>query len=134
VFFRQRIGVHPDGAGALFVVDADGSNLERLTPWGGAFLGQHWSPDGGWIVFQRPFGELYLVRPDGSDLHRVPVRLPPGTGASHPSWSSDGEWIVFSLTDARSATIAAVRPDGTDLRRVTTPNDTDQTLPDWRPS
>jgi WD40 repeat protein len=133
VFFRARNGIHPDGAGALFVVDADGSNLERITPWGAAFLGQRWSPDGEWIVFQRPFGELYLVHPDGSDLHRVPVELPPGTGISQPSWSSDGAWIVFSLTNGQTATIAAVRPDGTDLRRVTAPDGTDQTLPDWRP-
>ena len=47
----------------------------------GIAFGDHaWSPDGSWIVFQRPYGQLYLVRPDGSDLHRVPVELPSGTG------------------------------------------------------
>jgi Tol biopolymer transport system component len=134
VFFRSRVGVHPDGAGALFVVGVDGSHLQRITPWGAAFLGQRWSPDGQWIVFQRPFGELYLVHPDGSDLHRVPVELPAGTGAAQPSWSPDGSWIVFSLTDGETATIAAVHPDGTALHELTAANGTDQTLPDWRPS
>jgi dipeptidyl aminopeptidase/acylaminoacyl peptidase len=95
-FFRTRAGVSPQGAGAIFTVDVDGSNLRRITPWGGAFMDQGWSPDGQWIVYQRPYGALTMVRPDGSDAHDVPLTLPPGSGAQNPSWSPDGQWIVFS--------------------------------------
>jgi Tol biopolymer transport system component len=131
VFMRIKPGVQPDGAGALFVVDADGGAADRITPWGSAFLDQAWSPTGEWIAFQRPYGQLFLVRPDGTDLHRVDVRLPQGSGARTPSWSPDGEWIVFSVQRVNGATLWAVRPDGSDLQRVTTPSDVDQTLPDW---
>jgi hypothetical protein len=134
VFFRAKFGLHPDSSGALFVVGADGAGLRRITPWGAAFLGQNWSPDGRWIVFQRPFGRLCLVRPDGTGLHTVPVSLPPGSGAVGPSWSSDGAWIVFALQQGDASTIYAVRPDGTGLRRVTSATRTLQSSPDWRPT
>ena len=103
----------------------------RITPWGASFLDNAWSPDGEWIAFQRPYGQLFLVRPDGTGLHRVYVRLPHGAGVRTPSWSPDGEWIIFSMQRASGATIWAVRPDGTDLQRITTSRDVDQTLPDW---
>jgi WD40 repeat protein len=131
VFMRTKAGVQPDGAGALFVVGTDGSGLRRITPWGSSFLDRAWSPDGRWIAFQRPYGELYLVRPNGSGLHEIPVDLPPGAGARQPSWSPDGDWIVFALVRDGASDIYAVRPDGTGLTRVTTSNGADQTSPDW---
>jgi Tol biopolymer transport system component len=133
VFMRTRPGIQPDGAGALFVVDAEGGRPDRITPWGSAFLDQGWSPTGEWIAFQRPYGQLFLVRPDGTDLHRVDVSLPQGSGARNPSWSPDGAWIVFSVQRAEGATVWAVRPDGSSLQRVTTSSGADQTLPDWSP-
>lgn len=60
---------------AIFVINADGSNLRQLTAWG---LGEEhpgWSPDSQWIVFDvakessHPAGGIlgiYLIRPDGS--------------------------------------------------------------------
>ena len=131
VFMRTEPGIQPDGAGALFVVDADGGRPVRITPWGASFLDNDWSPDGEWIVFQRPYGQLFLVHPDGSGLHRVPLELPRGAGGRTASWSPDGEWIVFSMQDAGGATIWAVRPDGSDLRPVTTSGGVDATSPDW---
>jgi TolB protein len=130
-FFDSKAGVSPSGAGALFVMGADGSNPHRITPWGYAFMDHAWSPDGRWIVFQRPFGQLYLVHPDGSGLHRIPLSLDPGTGALNPSWSPDGEWIVFSLQRPDRAEIYMVRPDGTGLRRVTGGPDVEAQSPKW---
>jgi dipeptidyl aminopeptidase/acylaminoacyl peptidase len=129
-FFDEREGVSPTGSGALFVMQADGSDPVRITPWGSAFGDHAWSPDGQWIVFQRPYGQLYLVRPDGSDLHRIPLELPPGAGALNPSWSPDGAWIAFSLQRDDRAEIALVRRDGTGLRTVRTALGELQS-PDW---
>ena len=129
-YFDDKEGVSPTGSGALFVMRADGTDRVRITPWGFAFDDHAWSPDGRWIVFQRPYGQLYLVRPDGSGLHRIPLELPPGTGALNPSWSPDGAWIAFSLQRDDNATIALVRPDGTGLRTVPTATGALQN-PDW---
>ena len=130
-FFRTKAGVSPQGAGAIFTVDVDGSNLRRITPWGGAFMDQGWSPDGQWIVYQRPYGVLTMVRPDGSDAHDVPLTLPPGAGAQNPSWSPDGQWIVFSLAQDGTANVYMVRPDGTSLTQITTAPGVDEQRPVW---
>ncbi len=130
-YFATKQGVSPTGSGALFVMRANGADPVRITPWGFAFDDHGWSPDGRWIVFQRPFGQLYLVRPDGSGLHRIPLELPPGSGALNPSWSPDGTWIVFSLQRGDSARISLVRPDGGGLRPVPAATGEQQQGPDW---
>jgi Tol biopolymer transport system component len=130
-YFDTKEGVSPTGSGALFVMPAAGGEPVRITPWGFAFDDHEWSPDGGWIVFQRPYGQLYLVRPDGSDLHRIPVELPPGAGALNPSWSPDGVWIVFSLQRSDGAGVSMVRLDGTGLRDVVGAPGAELQSPDW---
>jgi Tol biopolymer transport system component len=134
VFFRMRPGVVPDGAGALFVVNVDGTGLRRITPWGDAFLQQSWSPDGVWIAFQKPYGQLFLVHPDGTDLHVVPVALPAGMGVRQPAWSPDGGWIVFGAEQGSDADLFMVRSDGTNLTRITATTDLVESGPDWAPA
>jgi WD40-like Beta Propeller Repeat len=134
VFMRTRPGVVPDGAGALFVVNVDGTGLRRITPWGDAFLQQSWSPDGTWIAFQKPYGQLFLVHPDGSALHQVPVALPTGLGLRQPAWSPDGSRIVFSAEGTGDSGIYMVRPDGSDLVRITDASGVDAFGPDWGPA
>jgi TolB protein len=65
----------PAGSG-LYVANADGSNLVRargteLVP----FDRITWSPDGQWVAFEGHEDavgpQIYVVRPDGSDLRRV---------------------------------------------------------------
>jgi Tol biopolymer transport system component len=130
-FFDTKEGVSPTGSGALFVMGADGTDPVRITSWGFAFDDHAWSPDGSWIAFQRPYGQLYLVRPDGSGLHRVPLDLSLGTGVLNPSWSSDGMWIAFSLQRSDKAEIYMARPDGTGLRKVTGSPAIEAQHPDW---
>jgi len=54
------------------------------------------SPTGDWIAYTSKDG-IYLIRPDGSENHRIInhtvknyVEWPPGV-----SWSPDGEWIIY---------------------------------------
>jgi dipeptidyl aminopeptidase/acylaminoacyl peptidase len=130
-FFWTRAGVNPSGAGAIFVVNLDGSKLHRITPWGGAFLDQAWSPDGAWIAYERPYGVLAIVHPDGTDRHDVPLTLPAGSGGENPTWSPDGSWIVFSLGRNNAANIYAVRPDGTGLAQITSATGVGEQSPFW---
>ena len=133
VTFKRVVGaVNPTGSGALFVMNADGTDLARITPPGYVFDLPAWSPNGTWIAFQRPYGQLFVVHPDGTDLHQVPVQLPAGSGAQDPSWSPDGSTIVFSVLEGDHSGIYTVRPDGTGLHEVT--RVTDPQTPDWGPA
>lgn len=84
----------------IWVADAHGGNLVRLTSFGGPVTGTpRWSPDSRRIVFDsRASGhvQLYLVDADGGPTQRVQT----GTSdASEPSWSHDGRWIYFFVSE-----------------------------------
>ena len=57
-----------------------------------------WSPDGQWLVFCGSTGsgsELFLVRPDGSELTQVTSLANP-RGVAWPSFSPDGAELIFT--------------------------------------
>ena len=70
------IGPHHD----IWLVDADGSNLRRVTPEFGQFV--TWSPDGRYLLISGT--SLYVVRPDGTG--RVSLRSGGASGAGIPDW------------------------------------------------
>jgi TolB protein len=85
----------------LFVMDADGSNVRRLTPRGNPFGGVHaaWSPNGKFIVYADRVGdalEIFRIDPDGKHARRL-TRL--GQAATTPAVSPDMKWISFRLCD-----------------------------------
>ncbi len=84
--------------GDVYVVDADGSNLTRLTRG----MDPTWSPDGSQIAFARwtsPWG-IYLINGDGSN-ERI---LFSSNVARSPVWSPDGSQIAFYFeTEGRTA-------------------------------
>ena len=83
----------------IYVMDADGKNMRRLTNNRKNEWSPSWSPDGKWIVFsadRKADGvnyEIYVMDADGGNQRRL-------TNNRHydgvPSWSPDGKWIVFS--------------------------------------
>jgi TolB protein len=69
-----------DAGRNLFLIDASSGQLHRVTEChaGDGCGYPAWSPDGGWILFSRLTKEggplaLFLVRPDGADLHPLGV-------------------------------------------------------------
>ena len=56
-----------------------------------------WSPDGRWLIFtsnrdQQPnVGQIYAIRPDGTDLKR----LTDGLSKAQPTLSADGKRLFF---------------------------------------
>lgn len=123
------------GQTAVFVLDADGRHLRRLTPWRLNAGNPDWSPDGELIVFNSSFDfqaalEVYTVRPDGTELHRV--RNETGRSFSfQPVWSPDGTRIAMVHgTVNTGAKIWTMQSDGTDLRQHTFGRRLDL-RPDW---
>jgi TolB protein len=84
----------------IFVMDADGGNLQQVTSLGGANFAPYFTPDGRRIIFASnhddPKGrdfELYLVNVDGSGVERVTYN-PSFDG--FPMFSPDGKQLVFA--------------------------------------
>ena len=76
----------------IYVMNADGTNQERLTRAVGKSHEPAWSPDGALIAFgtgNDASSEVHVMRADGTDRRRL--RL---SGAG-PAWSPDGKWIAF---------------------------------------
>ena len=119
VFGRENPNVHQF---ALFVVNADGSDLHRVSAWQPDFGGASWSPDGQWILTDNAQGGLYVVHPDGTGRHPIILQTGPGSYfAREPGWSPDGKRLVFTLylSSTNQQNIYMARADGTDLRQVT---------------
>jgi Tol biopolymer transport system component len=126
----------------IFVINADGSALRRITPAPETYpFEAHWSPDGRRFVFtgacpDTQHFELCLVDEDGTGLR--PLSMGPGhvapVGDSSPAWSPDGSKIVFSRRQDRSGPrdLYIVGADGTgEVRLTSDPGDESQAA--WSP-
>jgi TolB protein len=118
--FIQQTGDRPE---VLKLANADGTGKRVVLRDFGSISDPAWSPDGRWIAFWRlalhpnALGDIYLIRPDGTDLHLVG----PGTNLS---WSPDGNRPLFikNPPDAegfRYQQIFVMNPDGSGVTQLT---------------
>ena len=125
----------PRNASAIYVLDADGSGLHRVTPVRLNAGNPDWSPDGKRIVFNSSYEaqgavEIYTVRPDGSGLKRVRKERK-DSYSFDPVWSPDGGRLAFVHGAGRQVPhIWTMKKNGTRLRQVTHGRRPDRG-PDW---
>ena len=114
------------GDHVMHVAQADGSNVVDLSRAGEGWQ-VDWSPNGRFILFtshrdhQNNYTDVYVTRPDGSDVRRLTHGL-----AYTPAWSPEGDYIVFSAPG-----LFIMDPDGSDVRALETPGVGETSLPDW---
>jgi len=86
-----------DGWVDLYVADADGANLKRLTKSQEDESSPCWSPDRKWICFATKISGRRLlakVPANGGEVQVIHTAGAPNP--TEPDWSPDGKWIAFT--------------------------------------
>jgi Tol biopolymer transport system component len=120
-----------EGNWEIFVVNAEGGELQRLTHHHADDLWPAWSPDGRQLVFYSGRDgnyEIYVMQADGSR----PRRLTDNPAYDYtPTWSPDGRQIAFVSDRDGNFEVYIMNADGSNLRRLTW-NDADDYAPKWK--
>ena len=115
----------------IFIMNADGTGLRRLTRFDVGPTKLSWSPDGRRIAYARE-GNIFILTDDGN--WNITVVLSESLEASNLDWSPDGRKIVFeALSDeSEEPEIYVVDIDGGNLTRLTKNSFLDGS-PSWSP-
>jgi Tol biopolymer transport system component len=120
----------------VYVVDANGGDLQKVTSDPASDFDPTWSPDGARLAYRHqtgmdPTSEVWVIGTDGNDAHDISNSADSADWG--PSWSPDGKWIAWNSQQGRAFgfQLALVAPDGSDLHLV--PVDRWVEYPAWSP-
>ncbi len=122
-----------DGDLDIFVMNADGSGIEKLVDSGLNDYNPDWSPDGSQIVFfaadfPSVRQDIYVVNSDGSDL--VNLTNTQRIVDEAVDWSPDGNQILFHTDRDGDFEIYIMNKDGSQPTDLTNDRGRDY-CPDW---
>jgi TolB protein len=119
---KDRIAFASDrgGSNEIFVMDADGSHLVRLTSGPGSPNGEpDWSPDGTKFVFHSTRTgnfDVFVMHADGTNQ----VNLTNNAGIDmQPHWSPDGTKIAFASNRTGNVEVFVMNADGSNPVNLT---------------
>jgi Tol biopolymer transport system component/DNA-binding winged helix-turn-helix (wHTH) protein len=105
------------GPSEIWMSEANGSNLQRLTSVGGST--PRWSPDGKQVAFEsnhRGQSDIYVLTVQSGEVRRV---TSDGAANKRPSWSRDGRFIYFGSDRTGRMQIWKVPSAGGDAVQIT---------------
>jgi Tol biopolymer transport system component len=112
---------------AIYVINADGTGQQRLSPTPGFDVTPSWSPDGTQIVYVRlhsapqpnsppPVTDIRVMNVDGTGAHAI---LANTVFSVEPRWSVNNQVVFMSYMHSSSLQIHVMNVDGTNLRQLT---------------
>jgi len=123
------------GPDHLYVVDADGTRLHRITRDAVDAWGPDWSSTG-LIAFANDSSgmtsDIYTIHPDGAGLKQL-THGPAGVSLGVPRFSPDGRSIVFVRQTSTYSRIYRMTAAGTGQRSLTRGQPGFNGAPDWGP-
>ena len=122
---RDDEGETGEPAYEIYVMNADGTGVSRLTNADRTVRSPAWSPDGLNIVFSADYGylhKIYIMSADGTTTY--PYKLTSGHEDFDPAWSPDKQRIAFSSRrfsplGEEAEGIYVINVDGSNLTRLT---------------
>ena len=130
---RIAFDAEPSSGVAIYVMNADGSRLRRLTPIADRDYEPSWSPDGKQIAFKYgrlQDGRIGVMNADGSNRHLL---TPTSVDALAPSWSPDGRRLAFVASAGCCFEIDVMNSDGGNRHRLKADVDTNNEPVAWSP-
>ena len=123
------------GSQQIYIMNADGSNVRRLSYGKGRYATPVWSPRGDWIAFTK-FGRngffIGVIRPNDTDSSTERM-LASGYLVEGPTWSPNGRVIMYSQQDfSRREKVYSVDITGYNKHVVKTPGNAID--PEWSAS
>jgi Tol biopolymer transport system component len=132
----NRIAFSADRASTtgVYVMDANGAGVTRLTDKANYNFGAVWSQDGTKIAFNSyrdGQSEIYVMNADGTNQTRLTNSY---IGSYQPAWSPDGTKIAFRSYDTQANTdIYLINLDGTGLTNLSNDPCGCSYTPSWSP-
>lgn len=118
---------------AIYVSDADGSNLHLVTSHAYNEYGFAWSPDGRSILYGRANREgIYVIGADGRNNHRLTRDSPTPTEFPALTWAPDGRSIAYETDRTGNGDIYVIDANGHNKIRLTSSTASDGS-PSWQP-
>jgi TolB protein len=126
----KRLAFSSDRPGRtmIYTMNADGSNIKRITFAGQFNASPAWSPDGKKIAFAGQTGsnfDIFVMNDDGTNMIRLTsAKRPNGHPANNedPTWSPDGRFVMYASDRTGKSQIYFSTADGSEERRVTMDN------------
>ena len=130
---RVAFSSYRDDNWELYLVNADGTNLVRLTDHPENDFSPTWSPDGRQLLFaSRRYtdADLFVLDVDTGETTQLTTSE---WNEFDPAWSPDGRWIAYVIQHGDQGDVYVMRADGADPINLTDSQYANDFQPTWTP-